>query len=129
MSSRDKIIIKIIIEEKVIMSKVEVFGEVPLARFGHTITQVSKSKVILFGGATGDTGKYIITGDTYALDLIANKWTKLEGSGISPSPRAAHGSCAVDSLQMVVYGGATGGGSLASDDLYLLDLRNGDQVA
>jgi len=28
---------------------------------------------------------------------------------------------------MVVYGGATGGGSLASDDLYLLDLRNGDQ--
>jgi protein phosphatase len=48
------------------------------------------------------------------------------GSGIAPSPRAAHGSCSVDSLQMVVYGGATGGGSLASDDLYLLDLRNGD---
>ena len=40
---------------------------------------VSKSKVILFGGATGDTGKYIITGDTYALDLICNKWSKLEG--------------------------------------------------
>lgn len=40
---------------------------------------VSKSKVILFGGATGDTGKYIITGDTYALDLIGNKWSKLEG--------------------------------------------------
>jgi len=76
------------------MQKVEVFGEVPLARFGHTITQgsqyfillffkliliVSKSKVVLFGGATGDTGKYIITGDTYALDLISYKWTKLEG--------------------------------------------------
>jgi len=90
---------------------------------------VSKSKVVLFGGATGDTGRYIITGDTYGLDLIASKWSKLEGSGIAPSPRAAHGSCAVDSLQMVVYGGATGGGSLASDDLYLLDLRNGDQAA
>jgi protein phosphatase len=70
-------------------TKVEVFGEVPLARFGHTITQgniltnitpvVSKSKVILFGGATGDTGKYIITGDTYALDIIGNKWSKIEG--------------------------------------------------
>ena len=70
-------------------TKLEVFGEVPLARFGHTITQgkfevginaaVSKSKVILFGGATGDTGKYIITGDTYCLDLISNKWSKLEG--------------------------------------------------
>ena len=44
---------------------------------------VSKSKVVLFGGATGDTGKYIITGDTYALDLINYKWTKLEGIAIS----------------------------------------------
>jgi hypothetical protein len=45
----------------------------------HILFQVSKSKVILFGGATGDTGKYIITGDTYALDIIGNKWSKLEG--------------------------------------------------
>lgn len=30
---------------------------------------------------------------------------------------------------MIVYGGATGGGSLASDDLYLLDLRKGDEIA
>jgi len=100
---------------------------------------VSKSKVILFGGATGDTGKYIITGDTYALDIIGNKWSKLEGknlnlnvyvgSGIAPSPRAAHGCSSVDSLQMVVYGGAAGGGSFAADDLYLLDLRNGDAAA
>ena len=30
---------------------------------------------------------------------------------------------------MVVYGGATGGGSLASDDLYLLNLRNGEKKA
>ena len=29
--------------------------------------------------------------------------------GISPSPRAAHASTNVDSLQLVVYGGATGG--------------------
>jgi len=27
---------------------------------------------------------------------------------------------------MVVYGGATGGGGVAPDDLYFLDLRNGD---
>jgi protein phosphatase len=30
---------------------------------------------------------------------------------------------------MVVYGGATGGGSLASDDLFLLDMRNGEESA
>eukprot|EP00971_Amphidinium_carterae_P241663 4798366-Amphidinium_carterae.1 len=29
-------------------------------------------------------------------------------------------------LQQVVYGGATGGGSLSSDELYLLDIRNED---
>jgi len=40
---------------------------------------VNKSKCILFGGATGDTGKYIITDNTYSLDLISNKWNKLEG--------------------------------------------------
>ena len=46
---------------------------------GNVCVVVSKSKVVIFGGATGDTGKYIITGDTYALDLISSKWSKLEG--------------------------------------------------
>jgi len=83
--------IKVIIQLfKVNDVEIEVFGEVPLARFGHTITQGNfismlifnsiKVKIILFGGATGDTGKYIITGDTYAFDLISYKWTKLEGN-------------------------------------------------
>lgn len=30
---------------------------------------------------------------------------------------------------MVVYGGATGGGGVAPDDLYFLDLRNGEDQA
>jgi len=32
----------------------------------------------------------------------------------------------VEAFQMVIYGGATGGGSLAADDLYLLDMRSGE---
>lgn len=51
------------------MQKIEAFGEVPLARFGHTVTLVSKKKAVLFGGATGDTGKYVITGDTYIFEI------------------------------------------------------------
>ena len=35
------------------MEKVDFYGNSPLARFGHTITMVSKGKVVLFGGATG----------------------------------------------------------------------------
>ena len=77
-------------------TRIDTYGEVPLARFGHTITHVSKTKVILFGGATGDTGKYVITGDSYILDMMQFRWSKLDGAGIAPSPRAAHGSCAVD---------------------------------
>jgi len=38
-------------------------GEIPKPRFGHTTAQISKTKVVLFGGATGDTGRYSITGD------------------------------------------------------------------
>lgn len=110
--------------------RIEVSGNVPLPRFGHTMTPISKTKVILFGGATGDTGRYSITGDTYSFDIVTRTWTKLDRiSGYCPSPRAAHASSVVEAFQMVVYGGATGGGSLASDDLYLLDMRPGEDNA
>lgn len=37
------------------------------------------------------------------------KWKKLICGGVPPTPRAAHACAMVDNLQMVVYGGATGG--------------------
>ena len=48
------------------MEKIDVNGNIPLARFGHTITYIAKGKAILFGGATGDTGKYSITRNVLA---------------------------------------------------------------
>ena len=98
----------------------------PQARFGHTITMVNKYKVVLFGGATGDTGKYSMTGEAFMFNMFLKTWTELSIKGVAPSPRAAHASTNVEQMQMIVYGGATGGGSLASDDLYLLDMRNGE---
>ena len=111
------------------VENLETYGEIPLARFGHTITMINKTKVILFGGATGDTGKYSMIGETYSFDCPKRTWIKLNIHGITPSPRAAHAAVNVEILQMVIYGGATGGGSLASDDLYLLDLRQGEESA
>lgn len=64
------------------MEKIDAQGHLPLARFGHTITLISKNKAILFGGATGDTGKYIITGDTYSFDIAMKLWKKLESINI-----------------------------------------------
>eukprot|EP00357_Protocruzia_adherens_P016602 CAMPEP_0114986488 /NCGR_PEP_ID=MMETSP0216-20121206/8454_1 /TAXON_ID=223996 /ORGANISM="Protocruzia adherens, Strain Boccale" /LENGTH=703 /DNA_ID=CAMNT_0002348929 /DNA_START=121 /DNA_END=2232 /DNA_ORIENTATION=- len=57
-------------------------------------------------------------------DTNALSWAPLHSEGISPTPRAAHAACGVYSSQMVIYGGAVGGGSLAPEDLYLLDLDN-----
>lgn len=57
-----------------IVEEVEVNGDIPQARFGHTITIVSKTKVVLFGGATGDTGKYSMTGETYMYNILNKAW-------------------------------------------------------
>lgn len=62
-----------------IVEEVEVNGDIPQARFGHTITIVSKTKVVLFGGATGDTGKYSMTGETYMYNILNKAWQKLSG--------------------------------------------------
>jgi protein phosphatase len=35
--------------------RIEVFGNNPMPRFGHTITFINKGKAILFGGASGHT--------------------------------------------------------------------------
>jgi len=104
--------------------KEQQYGDVPAPRFGHTTTLVGQSRVVLFGGATGDSGRYTITADAYALEVSTNTWQRIVAEGTVPSARAAHASACVDHSQMVIYGGATGGGSLSSDELYLLDIRD-----
>ena len=74
----------------------EVAKQVPQARFGHTITMVHKYKVVLFGGATGDTGKYSMTGETFIFNILLKTWTELNVKGVPPSPRAAHASTNVE---------------------------------
>lgn len=103
-------------------------GDVPLARFGHTTTLVGGGRVVLFGGATGDSGRYTITADAYSLDTNTDTWVKITAEGAAPTARAAHAAACVDLSQMVIYGGATGGGSLSSDDLHLLDTRQEDHA-
>ena len=36
-------------------------------------------------------------------------------TGVSPAPRAAHGAVCIEPNKIVIYGGATGSGGLASD--------------
>jgi len=74
----------------------DIAKNVPQARFGHTITMVNKYKVVLFGGATGDTGKYSMTGETFIFNMLLRTWTELNVKGVPPSPRAAHASTNVE---------------------------------
>lgn len=104
-------------------------GDSPLARFGHTITPIGKERAILFGGAVSDSGsnhpsnigKYVITSDTYLCDYIHKKFKKLESRGMAPTNRAAHATVYIEHF-LFVYGGALGGGELADDVLYQLDV-------
>ena len=76
----------------------DVSGDIPQARFGHTITSVAKDKVVLFGGATGDTGKYGMTSDTFVYNIQGHSWSRLSIKGVPPSPRAAHASTNVEQM-------------------------------
>ena len=62
------------------MEKIEALGNIPQARFGHTISYIAKGKAILFGGATGDTGRFSITGETYSFDVANRFWKKVESN-------------------------------------------------
>lgn len=43
---------------------------------------VNKYKVVLFGGATGDTGKYSMTGETFIFNMFLKTWTELNGNSL-----------------------------------------------
>lgn len=122
--------------------KVDTVGKLPSARFGHTITLISPVKVVLFGGAVGDTKNFNFSNETFILNIMTKIWTKLESKPSKlvsekflPSARAAHAACPLDNLQMIIHGGSTKsntpkiGGELANDDLYFFDLKNGEEEA
>jgi hypothetical protein len=51
----------------------------PPARFGHTVNLVSKTTVVVFGGAISSPGNYTMTADLYLYNMVQNAWKKLEG--------------------------------------------------
>ena len=62
-----------------ILATQDYIGTPPLPSFGHTATQISKTKIILFGGATGEADKYVMTDATYIYYLFKKVWSKLIG--------------------------------------------------
>jgi hypothetical protein len=50
----------------------------PPPRFGHTVNLVSKTTVVVFGGAISSPGNYTMTADLYLYNIATNSWKKLE---------------------------------------------------
>lgn len=50
----------------------------PPPRFGHTVNLVSKTTVVIFGGAISSPGNYTMTADLYLYNMSTNSWKKLD---------------------------------------------------
>ena len=90
----------------------------PPGRWGHTLSCLNGSRLVLFGGCGGQG----LLNDVFILDLDAQHPTWREIPGLAPPvPRSWHSSCTVDGTKLVVSGGCADSGVLLSDT-YLLDV-------
>jgi hypothetical protein len=67
--------------------RVECTGEVPPAIFGHSLCQISKTKMLLFGGAKAVDGKYTMTNTAYIYNIFKRTWTLMAGNFSSHASR------------------------------------------
>ena len=105
----------------------------PPPRFGHTVNIVSKTSIVIFGGAIStpdNQASYTMTADLYLYNMPDNYWKKLEISNNTKPPhvRAAHASATVRENQVLYYGGSIGNGQYATDDLWFLDIKNQEEA-
>ncbi len=62
----------------------KLYGEVqtpinaPSPRFGHTVNLVSKTTIVIFGGAISSPNNYTMTADLFLFNMVTNTWKKLE---------------------------------------------------
>lgn len=99
------------VSTQISFENIDALGDIPSARFGHTITVVSPQKAVLFGGATGSSDHPVTNNDTYIFTASVNIWAKLTVKGVIPPARISHASATIDTFQMVLYGGTSGGRS------------------
>ncbi|KAL7093120.1 hypothetical protein ACP275_11G023400 [Erythranthe tilingii] len=93
-------------------------GSPPPGRWGHTLSCVNGSNLVLFGGC----GRQGLLNDVFVLDLDAKHPTWREIFSMAPPlPRSWHSSCTLDGSKLVVSGGCADSGVLLSDT-FLLDL-------
>ena len=101
--------------------------KLPPPRFGHTVNLISKTSIVIFGGAISTSDNkagYTMKSNLYLYNMALNFWKKLEtwNSYKTPHVRAAHVSGTVRENQVLYYGGSIFNGQFATDDLIVKSL-------
>jgi len=99
-------------------TKMEVFGQAPVARGGQSVTLIG-SQLYMFGG---EDSKRRVLNDLNVLDLETMTWETPAVSGVCPSPRSDHVATAYCEKYIFIFGG--GSHSDCYNDLHVLDLEN-----
>ena len=104
-------------------------GNRPLPRFGQSLLSISPVKLLLFGGAVGDTSNFKFSNETFLLNLMTRIWSKIiiDDYNNIPKGRAAHAASSNDEFEMVIHGGSIGGHELAEDELWLFELKKDNE--
>ncbi|KAG0475016.1 hypothetical protein HPP92_014702 [Vanilla planifolia] len=98
-------------------SNVEVKGDIPVARGGHTVIRAGPV-LILFGGEDKKGRKLH---DLHMFDLKSSTWLPLHYTGTAPSPRSSHVAALYSDRYLFVFGGQSK--SRILNDLYSLDFE------
>lgn len=104
-------------------------GEAPSSRGLHCAATIHNCQtMVIFGGAAKDGN---MSNESFILDTITWKWTKLDCSGSKnlPSPRAGASLCTLDYDTVLLFGGSipSSGGLVGLNDVWILnvDLESG----
>ena len=100
-------------------SKIEPCGNSPPARDSHSAIIYNDSDMIIFGG-NGTSGKL---NDLWNFNFNDKKWTKISGSGKSPSSRDGHLTSLIYNKYMMIYAGLDNEDNVVHD-IYLFDIEN-----
>uniref|UniRef100_A0A0D9XUW4 Acyl-CoA-binding domain-containing protein n=1 Tax=Leersia perrieri TaxID=77586 RepID=A0A0D9XUW4_9ORYZ len=98
-------------------SYIEVKGDIPVARSGHTVIRAGPV-LILFGGEDGK-GKKLH--DLHMFDLKSSTWLPLNYKGAGPSPRSNHVAALYDDRILLIFGGQSKSKTL--NDVHALDFE------
>ncbi len=87
----------------------------PSVRERHTATLLHSGKVLVVGGRRSDSGSNQFTSTALIYDPVADSWTS---AGSLSTPRQKHTATLLPSGKVLVAGGESGAGILASAEIY-----------